>query len=427
MYKRFVVLIAIIGLVGFGALLLQSIAPNSKPNSRNDILPYGPPPTYPPLNDLAPEAVDMNSSKVFPSLTYGIHTFFWWHESYRQLGLDHINLMQFTHIRQVFAWSDVETEYRAVDDPERYHWAQADAMMQDIQSKGIQVVARISKPPQWALRPAVPYGEVPFDLERLTDYCGALASRYRGQIAAYQIWNEPNLTREWAYTVPSPEGYLKLLSNCSNAIRQADPDAIIITAGLSPTGNRDFSAMPDDEFLWKLYEAGLDEQYDILAAHTPGFRYPPEVDPNHPSPEGCLQWRCFRRIERLRAIMVAQGDAHKQMAITEVGYTTDRRPDSIYSWFGVSPETQGNYLAKAYQYAAKMYRPWVGLMVALYYPNVEWTPEDEEYWWAIGTVAPLPYGMDGRPAWPALVQMPKISTEPSYTHPARDEFLNPIE
>ncbi len=421
-------IVALIMMVLAGVAVLQITQDNHPQNpTHSSTLPYGPPRLYPSVTDLAPDAVNVESNTVFPSLTYGIHAFFWWDESYRNVGLDHINLMQFTHIRQVFAWADIEPERRATDDPARYVWAQADAMLNDIEAKGIEVVARISKPPDWALRPNVRYGDIPFDTTRLTEYCSAVATRYQGRIAAYQIWNEPNLTREWADAVPSPEGYVKLLAACAAAIRQADPNAIIITAGLSPTGNRDFSAMPDDEFLWQMYAAGLSEHYDILAAHTPGFRYPPEADPSHPSPEGCLQWRCFRRIEHLRAIMVANGDGHKQMAITEMGYTTDRRPDSIYSWFGLSPQTQANYLSKAYQYAAKMYRPWLGLMVALYYPDVAWTQDDEQYWWAIGTVAPLPFGMDGRPAWPALVQMAKISTEPSYDHPARDADLNPIE
>lgn len=421
------ILIILLALGGGAALLLTSNSSDTPASENQGGLPYGNPPDYPTLTDLAPDAVDINGEKVFPSLTYGIHTFFWWNSSYRQVGLDHINLMQFTHVRQVFAWTDIEPEYLSEDDPTRYRWSQADAMVDDIESKGIQIVARISKPPAWAVNPDVRYGDVPFDVARLSDYCRAVATRYQGRIAAYQIWNEPNLTREWGETMPSPEGYVTLLAACSDAIRQVDPEAIIITAGLSPTGTRDATAMPDDEFLWRMFEHGLSEHYDILAVHTPGFRYPPETDPNHPSPESCAQWRCFRRIERMRAIMVAHGDGHKQMAITEMGYTTDRRPNSIYSWFGLSPETHGNYLAKSYQYAAKMYRPWLGLMIALYYPNLEWTEDDEEYWWAIGTVAPLPGGMDGRPAWPALVQMRKISTNPDYAHPARDIYLNPIE
>ena len=388
---------------------------------------YGPMPSYPNVNDLGIGAVDLNQQNTFPSLTYGIQTFFWWDETYRKFGLDQINIMRFTHIRQVFSWENLEPNSVSLENTDGYHWAEADAMMLDIQDKGIQVIARLSKPPEWAIITDAPYGTVPFNTEHLAHYCRSVAERFGDQIAAYQIWNEPNLTREWANLPPSPSAYVELLAICGDAIRAVDPDAIIITAGLSPTGNRDFSAMPDEEFLWRMYEAGLSEHYDILGLHAPGFRYPPNYDPNNPNPDGCARWRCFRHVEHMRAIMVANGDAHKQVAITEVGWTIDPRPDSIYHWFSRTPDVQADYLRKAYQYAAKNYRPWLGLMVSIYYPSVGWTEDDEEYWWAIGTIAPMPFGMDGRPAWGALVQMPKVSNNPEYAEVARDIYFKPIK
>ena len=57
------------------------------------------------------------------------------------------------------------------------------------------------------------------------DYCGAIATRYAGRIAAYQIWNEPNLAREWGGHSPSAGEYVELLRVCSEAIRAADPQA----------------------------------------------------------------------------------------------------------------------------------------------------------------------------------------------------------
>jgi hypothetical protein len=388
---------------------------------------YGPPTTYPVLYNFAPNAVDLTQPKTFPALTYGIQTFFWWDESYRNFGLTQINIMQFSHVRQDFAWADIEPEKRAPNDPNRYVWAQADPMVNDIEAKGIKIVARLNKAPVWAINASADYTEPPFDLERLREYCNAVATRYQGRIVAYQVWNEPNLTREWANLPPSPVGYVKLLAACAEAIRAADPEAVIITAGMAPTGTRDASAMPDDEFFWRMYEAGASPYFDVLGVHAPGYKLPPEVSPDEIVVDNWLRWHCFRHVEDIRAVMVANGDAAKQIAITEVGWTIDPRPDSGYSWFAVTPEQQGDYLARAYRYAADHWRPWVGLMVALYYPNPGWTQADEEYWWAIGEVIPLPFGMHGRPAWSALVQMRKISTNPDYDHPARDAFFNPID
>lgn len=388
--------------------------------------PNDPIPAYPIVTDLAPNALDLADPQTFPSLTYGIHAFFWWDSTYRLFGLDQVNLMQFSHIKQSFAWADIEPERRDGPQDERYVWTQADLMMADIEAKGVSVIARIDHPPAWAVRSDANYDEPPFDMTRLAEFCGLLAERYQGRIDAYQIWNEPNLTREWGGHVPNPAGYVQLLKVCAEAIRESDPAAIIISAGLSPTATRDVTAMPHTEFLWKLYEAGASPYFDVLGVHAPGWKFAPEVGPEVPVSENYLEWQRFRHVEDMRAIMVANGDASKQVAITETGWTIDQREGSIYSHFGVSPEDQGDYLQGAYAYAAENWRPWLGVMVTIYYPNVAWTPDNEEYWWAIGTSAIMPYGMDGRPAWPALVQMEKISTNPDYAHPARDDQGNPV-
>ena len=55
------------------------------------------------------------------------------------------------------------------------------------------------------------------------DFCAAVAERYQERISAYQIWNEPNLSREWGDNRPDPAGYVDLLAACSGAIREARP------------------------------------------------------------------------------------------------------------------------------------------------------------------------------------------------------------
>jgi hypothetical protein len=99
--------------------------------------------------------------------------------------------------------------------------------------------------------------------------------------------------------------------------------------------------------------------------------------------------------------MVANGDAAHQVALLEVGWTTDRQnPD--YSWFAVDEPAQARNLVAAYQYAAEHWRPWVGLMSAIYIADPVWTPANEEWWWAITT----PTGYT-RQAYIDLANMPK--------------------
>ena len=112
----------------------------------------------------------------------------------------------------------------------------------------------------------------------------------------------------------------------------------------------------------------------------------------------------------MRAIMEANGDGHKQVAILELGWTTDtNNPD--YAWHAVTEEQQAEYLVRAYQYATENWQPWIGPIFTIYLADVEWTPEEnEQWWWAIN----LPDGTR-RPAFDALRDMEKSGGEPSET------------
>ena len=55
------------------------------------------------------------------------------------------------------------------------------------------------------------------------DFLAAVATRYKGRIQAYQIWNEPNLAREWGRQRPDPAGYARMLKTAYSAIKGIDP------------------------------------------------------------------------------------------------------------------------------------------------------------------------------------------------------------
>jgi hypothetical protein len=363
----------------------------------NGTAPTTPTPTPPIPHDLAPEAI---TDRPFPSLTYGVHAFLWWNESMRTLDLDNIRLMKFSHVKQRFSWRDVEPQR------DEWHWDKADGVVAEVDYRGLELVARLDGPPDWAIvhedDPTTP----PIDLAAWGQFCGTVAGRYQGQIAAYQVWNEPNLNREWLGKPPNAAAYVKLLATCSEAIRAADPEAIVISAGLAPTGNQLPDAIPDVDYLRMLYAAGAAPYFDVLGLNAPGYKDPPDVSPDEAEARGDLRWMVFRHVEDMRAIMVEQGDAHKQVALLEVGWTTDPRPDSPYHWHAVSEEQQAEYLAGAYRYAAEHWRPWVGLMTTIFIANLDWTEDDEQYWWAINRAG---YGENWRPrpAYYELSWMPR--------------------
>ncbi len=332
----------------------------------------------------------------FASLTYGVQAFLWWDTVSAGLHLDLTRLMSFSVVKQTFAWRDIEPA------PGLWQWDEADRILSEVERRGLRLVVRLGQSPAWARSPETRDARdaPPAEMSRWSAFCAAVAQRYRGRVAAYQIWNEPNLSREWGDKMPDPAGYTDLLAACSGAIRLADPAAVQISAGLAPTGTNDATAMPDDVYFDQMYRHGFQRHIDVVGAHAPGYA-PPEIGPDDDA--ATQRWFTFRRIEDLRKIMLNYGDDARQMAIMEFGYTTDRvNPD--YQWFGVSEREQADYLERAYEYAIANWRPWVGLMILIYLPDPAWQPADEEYWWSIVE----PDGSGPRPAYIRVANMRKV-------------------
>lgn len=319
----------------------------------------------------------------------------------------------FGWVKQNVAWRDVEDQVKGAHNVFR-----PDRMIEEIQKEGLNLIIRLDRPPWWAL-PENYTGEngPPADYQDFGDFCGWMADRYRGQVQAYQVWNEPNLDREWGGQPPSPEQYTELLRVCYTAIKEADPDVIVVSAGLAPTGMYTELVMPDDVFLRRMYEAGAADYFDVLGLNAPGYQAPPHVSPDEAAdPEngwGGHRTFAFRHVEDMRDIMVEFDDAHKQVAILEMGWVTndsaeytEQTIDELhpgYGWYAVDAETQAKYLVEAYTYAQENWQPWIGLMTTIYISDFNWRPEThEQWWWSI-----ILHDGVRRPAFDALKEMPK--------------------
>jgi len=125
-----------------------------------------------------------------------------------------------------------------------------------------------------------------------------------------------------------------------------------------------------------MYTNGAKAYFDMLACtHRASRRRqtwigcrrgrPAAQQPGDPSDVTAKRAYSFRHAEDMRAIMVQNGDDAKQVAIMEMGWTTDSRPNSPYAWHAVTPEQQADYLVKAFQYAKANWSQWAGPMVVL--------------------------------------------------------------
>ncbi|NOX62338.1 MAG: cellulase family glycosylhydrolase, partial [Chloroflexi bacterium] len=335
----------------------------------------------------------------------------------RDLGL--MKDAGFNWVKQWFAWQDIEGA-----GPDQFDWTVADRVVDDVQRHGLKLLARVSPSDKefWA-------GAPPENADAFADFLRVMARRYKGRIHAYQIWNEPNLSREWGGKPVDPAGYAQLLRKAYQAIKSEDPNAIVVTAGMAPTTADQADAMYDVKFYRLMYEAmggNSDGYFDMLGVHGAGYAVSPETDPaavandpklynNDPSPPERLRVYSFRHIEDIRRIMEEYGDADKKVVVLEFGWTWDDRPDSPYYWHGagagIDQFKQGEYLVRAYQWAAQNW-PWVGLMSLIYMPDSEWTRDTEQYYWSI--MDPSPPGQTfWRPAYIMLcLYMNEVQGQP---------------
>jgi hypothetical protein len=203
----------------------------------------------------------------------------------------------------------------------------------------------------------------PEAIDAWADQLESLARERRGLIQAYSIGNEVNLSREWNGQPPDPALYARLLAIAFARIKTADPQALVVSAGIAPTGGDAAGAMDDLKYARALFEAGAASYIDAYGFHPYGFAYEPEHDPSDPAAKGLL----FRRAEAHRALMEEYGAGDKPMWATEFGWLIDPREEGLQcswpdlDWQRVSRKRQAEYLVRAYDYAAKNW-PWMGPM-----------------------------------------------------------------
>lgn len=337
-----------------------------------------------------------------PRIGYGMNAWLYKHEQNdKVLGL--IRDAGFGWVRQWVSWADHE--------PERgnLRFGELDPIVDACLRNRIKPILVVVRGPAWASRDGK-HG-MPANPDDLARFVRALAARYKGKVAAYEIWNEQNLSSETGGKV-DPVQYVALLRAVFPIIKQADPKAAVLFGGLTPTGVNDPNAAVDDVvYLEQCYGVNGGEirrYFDILGAHAGSNLNPPEaLWPDQPGPGP--QWRdhpsfYFRRVEGLRAVMEKNSDGNKQIWLTEFGWTTKNAAKGYEYGEFITEELQAQYLVRAFQMAAEKY-PWMGVMCLwnLNYSTIV-QPNDEKYPWSV-----INPDFSPRPAYTALKNMAKGS------------------
>jgi polysaccharide biosynthesis protein PslG len=314
-----------------------------------------------------------------PVLEYGIGAFPMGHPEATEYQFDQM-------VAAGLKWARIPVQWKAIEGScnDCYNFAELDRVVAAAQARGIRLIAKIDHQPAWARQVPVENGP-PDNPEDYADIVAQVVGRYGSAgIPVIEVWNEPNLSREWGNVYMDEDtatDYVYLLRRAYEQAKLKDPNITILSAGLAPTGTADGSAQPDDVYLQWMYEKGLARYTDGIGMIANGFGIPPETavmsDPSRPHPSFY-----YRHLEQLRQIMVANGDAGKQAWIMEHGYTTDQT-NPLYSWHAVPDEaTKGTYIVRALQYARANW-PWVAQITIWTLADPEWGPGHEQYWWAV--------------------------------------------
>ncbi|MBS0446512.1 MAG: endo-1,4-beta-xylanase [Proteobacteria bacterium] len=205
------------------------------------------------------------------------------------------------------AWRDLE--------PQRgeFRFTRLDTYVRLAQTKNVELILTFGYTPTWAsARPGEPcvFGTrgcaaEPADLDDWRDFVSTVAKRYKGQIRAYELWNEPQFDEDGEHRQPDQTYYSGSAASmvamgrvAYRAIKDADPAAIVLSPAVVSSARR------LDTFL----RLGGTGTFDVVAYHFYGA--PPE--------------RMVDDTSALKRVLARYGLDRLDIWNTEMGYYFER-------------------------------------------------------------------------------------------------------
>lgn len=179
----------------------------------------------------------------------------------------------------------------------QWAWSNTDRVITAIHAAGMLALPILTYHPGWTHTEA--------------DYAAlatAAAARYSPDVTCWEVWNEPNLTRNFTQ---DPALYTRYTNAAYDAIHAVDPTATVIAGSLSPSNTGAGGTHPV-EWVTGMYAAGA--RFDALSIHPYSFPLSPAAD---------ADWSTMTRAMTIRALMDSHGDHGKALWFTEWGAPTN--------------------------------------------------------------------------------------------------------
>jgi polysaccharide biosynthesis protein PslG len=199
--------------------------------------------------------------------------------------------------------------------PDHWIWDQYDAIYNADVAAGIKPIFELAYAPPWARDSGITCSDecrYPPSDDHLADwgrFAARVATRYP-QLAAIEVWNEPNIERYWQSGVDAAR-YVSVVKSAHDAI-QATGSTIPVLAGALANGplyDRDggSSTLTFRTFLGQMYGNGFAGNAEGISVHD----YPSDID----------QWRFYETLIEIRDVRDYHNDS-LPLWITEIGVST---------------------------------------------------------------------------------------------------------
>lgn len=221
------------------------------------------------------------------------------HNDMEMLKRAKINLLRIS-----FGWDGIEST------PGKYDWLFWDDYVRTaVDDYGITLIPYICYTPRWnSTGDSTNYwNHTPKDYEAFGRFMYALVSRYKDRIKSWELWNEPDIKEYWSGTAAD---LARLTKIGAEAVKRADPHAIVVLAGLA--GHVDFT-----KALFRDY--GISKYVDVVNCHS-----------YYETWNGDPLETVVPYVNTLADIIQRYGN-HQSLWMAEVGYSTYRKPDGYVS------------------------------------------------------------------------------------------------
>lgn len=156
---------------------------------------------------------------------------------------------------------------------------------------------------------------------------------------AIEIWNEPNIDREWPKGQISGGNYAQMLIAAYNAIKQVNPAVMVISGAPAPTGyfggKCAAEGCDDNIFISQMQQAGAANAMDCVGMHYNDGIVSPDKTSGDPRGSSSHYSRYYKTLIGLYS-SVFPG---KPMCFTELGYLTSQGYGALPAGFDWAANT----------------------------------------------------------------------------------------